>query len=81
MDFSQTSLGNNGLNRIRGSKSPHAIPLQCDGMYNNPLYSEIAEDVTPKRQIIKMVTRNKICSKHGHLLDESDDNHSCRPGM
>ena len=39
-----------------------------------------AEDVTSKRLIIKMVTNNKICSKHDHLLDESDINHSC-PGV
>ena len=69
------------INRLHGSKSPHAIPVQCDGMYNNPLYSGIgetpfqpakqtvysfAEDVTSKRQNIKMVTKNTICSKHGH---------------
>ena len=29
--------------RLRGSKYPHAIPVQCDGMYNNPLYSGIVE--------------------------------------
>ena len=28
-----------------------------------------------------MVTKNKICSKHGHLLDESDASHSCSPGF
>ena len=65
-------------------------------MYNNPLYSRIgktqfqpatqtvysfAEVVTSKRQIIKMVTKNTICSKHGHLLDESDASHSCSPGV
>ena len=36
---------------------------------------------TSKRQIIKLVKKNKICSKHGHLLDESDANHSCSPGV
>ena len=54
--------------RLRGSKSPHSIPVQCDGMYNNPLYSGIGETpfqpatqtvysfsevVISKRQIIK----------------------------
>ena len=82
------------INRLLGSKSPHAIPVQCDYMYNNPLYSGIgktqfqpatqtvysfAEDVTSKRQIIKMVTKNTMCSKHGHLLDESNASHSCSP--
>ena len=40
-----------------------------------------AEDVTWKCQIIKIVTMNKICSKHDHLLDESDANHVCNPGV
>ena len=31
------------INRLRGSKSPHAIPAQCVGMYNNPLYSGIGK--------------------------------------
>ena len=54
------------INRLHGSKSPHTIPVQCFGMYNNPLYSGIgktqflpatqtvysfAEDVTLKQQI------------------------------
>ena len=57
------------INRLN---SPHTIPVQCDCMYNNPLYSGIdktqfqpatqtvysfAEDVSLKRQIIKMVTK------------------------
>ena len=29
--------------RLRRSKSPHAIPVQCVGMYNNPLYSGIGQ--------------------------------------
>ena len=44
------------------------------------MYS-FAEDVTSKRLIRKMVTNNKTCSKHGQLLDESDANHSCSPGV
>ena len=28
-----------------------------------------------------MVTMNKICSIHGHLLDESNASHSCSPGV
>ena len=28
-----------------------------------------------------MVTKNKICSKHCHLLDESDASHSSSPGI
>ena len=67
----------------------------CTG-YNNPLYSGIgktpfqpltqtvysfAENVTSKQQIIKLVTKNKIGSKLGHLLDESDASYSCSPGV
>ncbi|XP_062577982.1 uncharacterized protein LOC134239870, partial [Saccostrea cucullata] len=84
------------VNTLRGSDSPHAIPVQCDGMYNNPLYSGVgetpfqpatqtvysfAENVTSKHQIVKMVTKNKICSKHGHLLEEGTANHQCSPGV
>ena len=75
------------VNTLRGSDSPHAIPVQSDGMYNiyNPLYSGVgetpfhpstqtvysfAENVTNKYQIIKVVTKNKLCSKHSHLLAE-----------
>ena len=28
-----------------------------------------------------MVAKNQMCSKHGHLLDESDASHSCSPGF
>ena len=31
------------INRLCGSKSPHAIPVQCEGTYINPLYSGIGE--------------------------------------
>ena len=30
-------------NRLRGSKSPHAIPVHCDGMHNYPQYRGIGE--------------------------------------
>lgn len=84
------------VNTLRGYESPHAIPVQCDGMYNNPLYSGVgetpfqpatqtvysfAENVTSKHQIIKIVTKNKICSKHGHLLEEGSRDHQCNPGV
>ena len=68
--------------RLRGNKYPHAIPVQCDGIYryNNPLHSArqtmyfFAEIVISKRHIIKMVIKNKIFSKHGHILYESGAN-------
>ena len=41
-------------NRLRGSKSPHAIPVECDGIYNNPLYSGIGE--TPFHNTHKLCT-------------------------
>uniref|UniRef100_K1Q240 Mutator-like transposase domain-containing protein n=1 Tax=Magallana gigas TaxID=29159 RepID=K1Q240_MAGGI len=83
------------VNPIRGQVSPQSIDVQCDGMYNNPLYSgvgetpfqpathtvySVAENVTAKHQIIKLITKNKICSKHGHLRDAASANHSCSPG-
>lgn len=83
------------VNTIRGQESPQSIDVQCDGMYNNPLYSgvgetpfqpatqtvySVAENVTAKHQIIKLITKNKICSKHGHLRDAASANHSCSPG-
>lgn len=84
------------VNTLRGDDSPHTIAVQSDGMYNNPLYSGVgetpfqpatqtvysfAENVTSKHQIIKVVTKNKICAKHGHLLDEGDICHCCSPGV
>ena len=84
------------VNTLRGSDSLRAIPVQSDGMYNNPLYSGVgetpfqpatqtvysfAENVTNKHQIIKVVTKNKICSKHSHLLDEGTVDHHCSPGV
>ena len=35
------------VNTLRGSDSPHAIPVQSDGMYNNPLYSGGGRDTLP----------------------------------
>ena len=83
------------VNTLRGHESPHTISVQGDGMYNNPLYSGVgetpfqpatqtvysfAENVTSKHQIIKIVTKNKLCSKHGHLLGEGTVDHCCSPG-
>ena len=41
----------------------------------------IARSLLALRADSKMVTKNKICSKHCHLLDESDAGHSCSPGI
>ena len=41
------------INRLCGSKSTHAIPVQCEGTYNNPLYSEIGETLfQPAKQTV-----------------------------
>ena len=41
------------INRLCGSNSPHAIPVQCVGMYSNPLYSGIGE--TPFQSATQIV--------------------------
>ena len=41
------------ISRLHGSKSPHDIPVQCEGTYNNPLYSEIGETLfQPAKQTV-----------------------------
>ena len=62
------------VNTLKGSDTPHAIPVQTNGMYNNPLYSGIgdtlfqpatqtvyafAENVTNNHQIVKVVTKKQ----------------------
>ena len=44
------------VNTLRESDSPHAISVHS-----------IAENVTNKHQIIKVVPKNKICPKQSHL--------------
>ncbi|XP_056003425.1 uncharacterized protein LOC130049607 [Ostrea edulis] len=78
------------INKLRGAKSPKTIGIQCDGMYNNPLYSgvgetpfqpatqtvfSIAENVTSSHEIISLVTKNKICPKGQHL--KNNPSHVC----
>ena len=41
------------VSTLRGSDSPHAIPVQRDGMYNNPLYSGVGE--TPFQPVTQTV--------------------------
>ena len=43
-DMSQRCRQLVDVNTLRGSDSPHAIPVQSDGMYNNPRYSEGGRD-------------------------------------
>ena len=65
-------------------------------MYNNPLYSGVvetpfqpaiqtvysmAEIVTSKKQIIKLVTKNKICLRHGPFLGEGHVDLVGSPGV
>ena len=65
-------------------------------MYNNPLYSgvgetpfqpvtqtvcSLAKNVTNKHPIITVVTKNKICSKHCHLLDKGTVDHHSSPAV
>ena len=71
---------------------PH-MPSLHRALYNNLLYREgegdthtdtvypCTENVTNKHQVIKVVTKNKTCSKHGHLLDKSSVDHHCSPGV
>lgn len=69
----------------------NVIAVQCDGMYNNNLYSgvghtpfqpatqccyTVAENMTEKKQIIAMETVNKLCSKKGFHTAADDE---CRP--
>lgn len=78
------------LQNTSGKTNPNVIDVQSDGLYNNNLYSGVgktpfqpatqviysmAENVTPKHDIIGLVVKNKLCSKGKHLK-ESDD-HQC----
>lgn len=80
------------INIMRGLKSPENIHVQSDGMYNNPLYSgvgktpfqpatqmvySVAENETKNHDIISLVTKNKLCSKHKHLDREQTCGPSC----
>ena len=84
------------VNTLKENDSPQAIPVQSNGMYNNPRYSGVgetpfqlatqtvysfAENVTNKHPIFKVVAKNKICSQHCHLLDEGTVDHHCSPGV
>lgn len=70
------------INRLRGKEDPNIISIQTDGMYNNPLYSGVgrtpfqpatqtvysaAENITTKHNILSIVGKNKLCSKHSSL--------------
>ena len=78
------------INELRGVDST-LISVQSDGVYNNPLYSGIgktpfqpatqavysfAENETKNHDIIHLITKNKLCSKHKHLCEEE---HDCDP--
>ncbi|XP_062621395.1 uncharacterized protein LOC134282986 [Saccostrea cucullata] len=78
------------INKLRGAPNPNNIGIQCDGMYNNPLYSgvgetpfqpatqtvfSLAEDVTSSHEIISLVTKNKICPEGQHL--KNNPSHVC----
>ena len=68
------------LNILSG-KNPASVNVQADGCYNNALYSGVgktpfqpstqaiylvAENETPKHQIINVQTKSKLCSKRKH---------------
>ncbi|MCU7801218.1 MAG: hypothetical protein KZQ70_14055 [gamma proteobacterium symbiont of Lucinoma myriamae] len=72
------------INRLRG-RPENEIAVQSDGIYNNSLYSGVgktpfqpatqcsyvvAENITPKKQIIALENVNKLCSKHGFHSSE-----------
>lgn len=47
------------VNTIRGHESPQSIDVQCDGMYNNPLYSGVGETpFQPATQTVYSVAEN-----------------------
>ena len=90
IDMKQRRARLKKVNEIRGVDSS-IISVQGDGMYNNPLYSGIgktpfqpatqtvysfAENETKHHDIIQLITKNKLCSKHKHL---SDNQHTCKP--
>ena len=73
-----------------GKSNSNVIDVQCDGLYNNNLYSgvgktpfqpatqviySVAENVTPQHDIIGLVVHNKLCSKGMHL--KSCEDHQC----
>ncbi|CAC5371163.1 unnamed protein product [Mytilus coruscus] len=75
------------INKLRGKENPHAISVQMDGMYNNPLYSGVgrtpfqpatqtvytaAENETSKHNILALNIKNKLCSKHSSLDVDND---------
>ena len=68
------------INLLRGQPETE-ISVQCDGMFNNPLFSgigntpfqpatqcsySVVENVTKKKQVIAMENVSKLCSKHGY---------------
>ena len=72
------------INKLRGVQNPNTVSIQCDGMYNNALYSgvgetpfqpatqtvfSIAENLTKNHDIVGLVTKNKICPMRQHLKD------------
>ena len=67
------------INKLRGRENPHAVSLQGDAAYNNPLYSGIgrtpfqpatqvvyavAENETEDKSILAVIAKNKLCSTH-----------------
>ena len=77
------------LNILSG-KNPASVSFQEDGCYNNALYSGVgktplppstqaiylvAENETPKHQIINVQTKSKLCSKrkHGSNIDTASN--------
>lgn len=78
------------VNKLRGLENPNEINVQCDGMYNNNIYSgigktpfqpatqtvySVAENETNNHDIIAIATKNKLCSHRNHL--KSDKSHKC----
>lgn len=70
------NLGN--INRLRGLPTDTPINIEADCRYNNPIYSGIgktpfqaatqvthliAENSTPRKQIIAVTNKNKLCQK------------------
>lgn len=66
------------ISNMRATSPSNAISIESDGIFNNPLYSGVgktpmqpatqacyivAENVTNRRQIVALSTKNKLCSR------------------
>ncbi|CAC5357310.1 unnamed protein product [Mytilus coruscus] len=80
------------INKMRGHPESH-IDVEGDGCYNNPLYSGIGktpfqpatqscyavvENMTDKKLVINLVTKNKLCNHGKDHSNENINNKNCK---